>query len=250
MERSISTAEPSILSLGQGPTKEYIQIDGWIYAAIEEYKSLRTESLDSMKVQNTILSYGVTAIVLTITAGLSIIDKEMLLMVDAAIFLILIPTIIFFIVMIWSGEVARMYRAGSFLVKHESTISEYVGSNGCVKPALSWENWLSQVDSNNEAPHKKLYIQHYSVLAMFLFLAFLSITIGNYKLGTTYVGYLVIVDIIEACALASLTFLALSLLRYFHPSIARAASDAVLRWYTSGKEMISPKKRKTLAHLS
>jgi hypothetical protein len=207
-----------------------------------------------MKVQNTILSYGVTAIVLIITAGLSIIDKEMLLMVDAAIFLILIPTVIFFIVMIWAGEVARMYRAGSFLVKHESTISEYIGSisssDGRVKPALSWENWLSQGSCDNKAPHKKLYIQHYSVLSMFLFLAILSITIGNYKLGNTYVGYLVLVDVIEACALASLTFLALSLLRYFHPSIARTASDAVSRWYTSGKKMISPNKRQILAKLS
>ena len=51
---------------------------------------------------------------LILTAGLSIIDKEGLVMVDAGIFLILIPTTIFFIVMIWAGEVARMYRAGSF----------------------------------------------------------------------------------------------------------------------------------------
>ena len=59
-----------------------------------------------------------------------------------------------------------MYRAGSFLVKHESTISEYVGSksssNGCIEPALSWENWLSQGSNNNKAPHRKLYTQHYS----------------------------------------------------------------------------------------
>jgi hypothetical protein len=254
METSGSTAKPFTPSLTQGPAREYPQIDGWIYAAIEEYKSLRTESLDSMKVQNTILSYGVTAIVLTITAGLSIIDKETLLMVDGAIFLILIPTIIFFIVMIWAGEVARMYRAGSFLVKHELAISKYVDKvsscNGWDKPALSWENWLSQNSGNNEAPHKKLYIQHYSVLAMFLFLAVLSVSIGNYKFGGTYLGYLIMINIAEACALACLAFLALSLLRYFHPSIARTASEAVFRWYISGKQVILQKKRNTLAKLS
>jgi hypothetical protein len=244
MESSVPMAAPFTPPSTPAPTREYLQIDGWVYAAIEEYKSLRTESLDSMKVQNTILSYGVTAVVLILTAGLSIIDKEGLVMVDAGIFLILIPTTIFFIVMIWAGEVARMYRAGSFLVKHELIVSEYVGMVS--KPALSWENWLSQNGVNNEAPHKKLYIQHYSVLAMFLFLAVLSITIGNYKLGSTYVGCLIIIDIVEASALACLALLTVFLLRYFHPSIARTASELFCRLYTSGKEVIFPKRRKTL----
>jgi hypothetical protein len=255
METSISTAEPFAAPLAQGHTRNDPQLDGWIFAAIEEYKSVRTESLDSMKVQNTILSYGVTAIVLILTAAISIIDKESLLIVDEAIFLILMPSIIFFIVMIWAGEVARMYRAGSFLVQQELIISQYVNKvtlhNSWNKPALSWENWLLRgTTHNSETPHQKLYMQHYSVLAMFVFFAILSITIGNYKLGMTYVEYLIIIDIGEACALVCLAFLALFLLRYFHPSIARTACEAVSRWYTSGKEVIFPKNRKTLTKLS
>ena len=89
------------LTGGPGP-----QMDGWLSVALEEYKSIRTESLDSMKVQNTILSYGATTIGVILTAGISIIDKNMLL-ADEAIFLVFIPLIVFFIVMIWAGEVAR-----------------------------------------------------------------------------------------------------------------------------------------------
>jgi hypothetical protein len=244
MEPSLPLADPfSSLSTSRS-TKEYLQIDSWVYAAVEEYKSLRTESLDSMKIQNTILSYGVSAVVLILTAGIGMIDKDVLSIIDAAIFLVLIPTTIFFIVMIWAGEVARMYRAGSFLIDRELIVSEYVGSVS--KPALSWENWLIKNNGDKQAPHKKLYVQHYSVLAMFLLLAFLSVTIGNYKLGIIYIRCLFLIDIVEAGALVCLAILALSLLRYFHPSIARSASELVVRWYSFGKEVIFRNGRRDL----
>jgi hypothetical protein len=34
----------------------------WLSAALEEYKTLRTESLESMKMQQSILAYGIAAI--------------------------------------------------------------------------------------------------------------------------------------------------------------------------------------------
>jgi hypothetical protein len=222
-------AEAQGLTSGSGP-----QIDGWLLVALEEYKSIRTESLDSMKVQNTILSYGATTIGVILTAGISIIDKHMLL-ADEAIFLVFIPLIVFFIVMIWAGEVARMYRAGTFLADREQSISRYVYKGYMVntwdKPALEWENWLRRKSSDNETPHEKLYIQHYSVLAMFLFLAILSIVIGNYKLSeTSNPSYLFItIDLIESCVLIYLSYLALFLLRHFHPSIARWLDRAFRR---------------------
>jgi hypothetical protein len=92
------------------------------------------------------LSYGITTVGLILTAGISIIDKEMLLL-NEAMFLFFIPLVTFFIVMIWAGEVARMYRAGCFLAGRESIINQYLKhaspSNGWDKPALVWENWLS-----------------------------------------------------------------------------------------------------------
>src|SRR5262249_11532432 len=150
----------------------------WLSVAIEEYKSVRTESLDSMKLQNAILSYGVTAIGLIFTAGIGLIDKNMLLVAEA-MFLLFIPMIVFFIVVIWAGEVARMYRAGSFLAEHEGIINRYVkrsgSGDGWDEPALVWENWLLGMSDSKKTPHQRLYIQHYSVLAMFLFLAILSV---------------------------------------------------------------------------
>jgi len=179
-----------------------------------------------MKVQNTILSYGATTIGLILTAGITIYDKDMLL-ADEAIFLVFAPLICIFIVMIWAGEVARMYRAGYFLTNKENTISCYIDKvyflHDWKQPALVWENWLRQEASNGKTPHQRLYIQHYSVLGMFLFLALLSIVIGNYKLsGRGYsVALFFMIDILEACILIYLTYFSLFLLRHFHPPIAQ-----------------------------
>jgi len=78
-----------------------------------------------------------------------------------------------------------MYRAGKFLVYREHIINQHAtGLGSCAsacEPALSWENWLSRAGKNNETPHQKLYLQHYSILGTFLFIALLSVTMGNYK---------------------------------------------------------------------
>jgi len=215
-------------SFDVAPAQEFtrnVQPDSWLLAALEEYKSLRTESLDSMKVQNTILGYGVAGIGALLAAGISFIDKNDNPVLEEAIFCFFLPLVVFFIVMTWAGEVARMYRAGKFLVDRESIINQHVGGIGALapvcEPALLWENWLSRKGDNNKTPHQRLYLQHYSILGMFLFIALLSVTMGNYKaFGNSSLAWLIIIDVVAICALTYLTYVALSLLRYFHPPIA------------------------------
>lgn len=228
MDQVFSPSGPSSHSgpLDMAPSRDVgrnSQPDNWLMAALEEYKSLRTESLDSMKVQNTILGYGVAGIGALLTAGISFIDKNDNPLLEGAIFCFFIPLVVFFIVMIWAGEVARMYRAGQFLVGREPIINQHVIEIGSIarEPALFWENWLARKGDNNKTPHQRLYLQHYSIFAMFLFIALLSVTLGNYKAaGNIRVSWLIIIDIAAVCTLTYLTHAALSLLRYFHPPIA------------------------------
>jgi hypothetical protein len=229
METAFSASRPTSPSEPlAAPAQEFIgslQPDSWLLAALEEYKSLRMESLDSMKVQNSILGYGVAGIGALLTAGISLIDKNDNPVLEEAIFCFFIPLVVFFIVMTWAGEVARMYRAGKFLVDREPIINQHAAGMGsrlsACEPALSWENWLSRTGKNNETPHQKLYLQHYSILGTFLFIALLSVTMGNYKAsGHSPLELLIIIDLVAVCALAYLTYVALSLLRHFHPPIA------------------------------
>jgi hypothetical protein len=176
-----------------------------------------------MKVQNSILGYGVAGIGALLTAGISFIDKNDNPVLEGAIFCFFIPLVVFFIVMTWAGEVARMYRAGKFLVDRELIINQHVVGTGSVacEPALFWENWLYRQGDNDKTPHHRLYLQHYSILGMFVFIALLSITMGNYKIsGNSPLMWLIIMDSVATGALAYLTYAALSLLRYFHPPIA------------------------------
>jgi hypothetical protein len=220
--RPTPPTKPFAVALAEELTRNP-QPDSWLVAALEEYKSLRTESLDSMKVQNSILGYGVAGIGALLTAGISFIDKNDNPVLEGAIFCFFIPLVVFFIVMTWAGEVARMYRAGKFLVDREPIINQHVvvvGSLAC-EPALFWENWLSKKGDNNKTPHQRLYIQHYSILGMFVFIALLSVTMGNYKvLGNSPLTWLIIIDFVAVCTLAYLTYVAVSLLGYFHPPIA------------------------------
>ena len=163
-----------------------LQPDSWLSTAIEEYKSIRTESLDSMKVQNNIVGYGVAATAALLTASIGFIDKNDSTILDLAIFCLFIPSVVSFIVMIWAGEVARMYRAGSFLAMREKIINRHIdakiNSGGSLSEPLGWENWLLSEDANNknQTPHHRLYAQHYCILAMFIFLGLLSMLIGNF----------------------------------------------------------------------
>src|SRR5262249_47387636 len=107
----------------------------------------------------------------------------------------------------------------------EGIINRYVkrsgSGDGWDEPALVWENWLLGMSDSKKTPHQRLYIQHYSVLAMFLFLAILSVVIGNYKLcGSCSLAYVILIDVAEACFLFYLAYLALFLLSHFHPPIA------------------------------
>src|SRR5262245_46665173 len=182
--RSMSQGQPFAIAPGRDFTRNS-QPESWLLADLEEYKSLRTESLDSMKVQNSILGYGVAGIGALLTAGISFIDKNDNPLLEEAIFCFFIPLVVFFIVMTWAGEVARMYRAGQFLVNREPVINRHVvGLDARAwtgEPALFWENWLFRNGGDNKTPHQRLYLQHYSVLGMFLFIALLSVTLGNYK---------------------------------------------------------------------
>jgi hypothetical protein len=96
-----------------------------------------------MKVQNNIVGYGVAATAALLTASIGFIDKNDSTILDLAIFCLFIPSVVSFIVMIWAGEVARMYRAGSFLAMREKIINRHIdakiNSGGSLSEPLGWE---------------------------------------------------------------------------------------------------------------
>lgn len=162
----------------------------WLSVIIEEYKTLRSESLASMQTQQSILRFGTAAIAVVIATGFSLWEKSPL---PEMVFLFFIPSIGYLVLTIWMGEVARMVRVGIFLVRLEEKINKEFSD----KPkALTWENWLREIQHDGKTP--QLRWNYYAIISLFFLIALVSIGIGNYKICKPICpSWIIIIDIFE-----------------------------------------------------
>lgn len=163
----------------------------WLSVVIEEYKTLRNESLASMQTQQSILRFGTAAIAVLIAAAFNLWEKSPL---PEAVLLFVIPFMSYLILAIWMGEIARMMRAGIFLVELEKKINKEFAD----KPkALTWEKWLRETQHDGKTP--QLRWNYYAIISLFLLIALGSIGIGNFKIWKTICSlYIMIIDIVES----------------------------------------------------
>lgn len=107
---------------------------GWVSVALEEYRSLRQETLQAIDRQHQILAFG------TATSGvvLGVAAKERPGSTSATVLLVvLLPLLVSLVVVVWLGEFRRMVRAGAHVAEIEHAISaRYPGE----PPPLRWES--------------------------------------------------------------------------------------------------------------
>jgi len=145
----------------------------WISIALEEYKSLRAESLASIQSQQSSLRFGLIALVGLLSLSVKLLLDNNLL--SLPLFLFFIPIASYISLTIWLGEVTRMMRVGQYLMVLENKINKKVKGN-----PLFWENWLRSGLINNKKP--QLLINYISIISLFFLFAIGSILIGNYVL--------------------------------------------------------------------
>lgn len=146
----------------------------WLPVALEEYKTLRLESIEALKGQHSTLRVGTAAVGVVLASGFNLWDKTLL---PDLIFLLFNPALCYIVLAVWIGEVARMMRAGSFLAGLEKKISAAFPDKPDV---LSWENWLRSSSEENKTPQIKW--NYLSIIALFFATALASIAIGNYRI--------------------------------------------------------------------
>jgi len=147
----------------------------WVKIKIEEYKTLRAEVLNSGNNSISILRYGLIAISGLIYFGLTNIDN---VLTSNLIFLLFCPVICYLILMIWVGEIARRFRASSYI--HDYIEKEV---NKCFEdlgPVLHWEKWLR---GENEKDHRKRLFKWHraATVSLFFITAGCSAFTGIYK---------------------------------------------------------------------
>lgn len=144
----------------------------WFEAALEEYRSLRQESIASMQMQQSSLTFGTAAVGLVLSAGLSVWERSLL---PEIVFLVLIPAFVSLTLLIWAGEVARMFRVGRFIADVEVKINSVLDSNVV---ALEWENWLSRPRQAGRTAHGVLRPLYVAVYLLFVLMDLVSVVLG------------------------------------------------------------------------
>jgi hypothetical protein len=143
--------------------------NNWLDVSMEEYKTLREESLSSMKGQQTIFNIGTATMGVLVASAFNFWDKPLL---SGLILMAFIPLTAYLILFIWIGEVARMMRAGYFI----SLIEKKINSHFKKEDVLSWENWLRK--KNRKGGTNQLKLNYQVIIVSFLSLSLLTIIIG------------------------------------------------------------------------
>lgn len=168
----------------------------WQVAALEEYRALRAESLDSMKTQHLLTYTAALAVGLTLAWGFH--QWERFLLPDL-IFLVFSPAMCYVALIIWVGEVARFMRVGFYLAEKERMISASFHGHPEV---MNWENWLRAGKGSNH-PHQ-LRLNYLAIIVLFLSTAIASVAIGNYRMiGVLSSSSLILLDTFEILACAA-----------------------------------------------
>jgi hypothetical protein len=129
---------------GNNSSKPIIEV---IKILLEEYKTLRQESLGSIRLRIQIVSFGLAAIILLFGVPLSLRSGFNIILINI-IYTFVIPLLCTIIVNIWLGELYRMERAGNFMYLQEirinKAINKYILLNNKMSDIsiLSWEGWL------------------------------------------------------------------------------------------------------------
>lgn len=161
----------------------------WIAVALEEYKTLRAESIEAIKTQQTTLKLGTAIASAVVISGFNLWDKTLL---PDLIFLVFIPILCYMVLVIWIGEVARMMRAGYYLTLVENKISKAFPD---VTNLLFYENWLRNKKKTGTPQHKWNYI---AVIALFTFISLASIIVGNFKIFIKiHICVLIVINLLE-----------------------------------------------------
>ena len=164
----------------------------WLFVAIEEYKALRMEILNSIKLQYLTVQIGLTAIGVLLVLLSTFLNKKYL---PQIFLLILTPAASYITLFLWMGEVERMVRAGIYIHSREKYMSTLF--KGMPSP-LNWETWLREPVSNGVDRH--IAANYKSVIALYLGAAVTSILIGNtnYFKAKIPLKWLFTIDFIEA----------------------------------------------------
>jgi hypothetical protein len=137
---------------------------------LEQYRALRGEILRAMEDGNQVMSFGLAAIGLVISAGVTVKDTT----VGFIIFATVVPLLSALVLSIWYASYERLGRASYFITGIEQRLKQ-IASIGNFP---TWDSWLRTPSRRSSAQHH-FWSTETSGVALFacLFLASLAMSI-------------------------------------------------------------------------
>jgi len=129
---------------------------------LEEYRSVRQESLQAQQALHSIFQWSIAAFALLFAGGLALVARGVGKLngeISVFVFGLLIPGGAYVTTMLLLGEIGRMVRAGAYLRSREQLVTKATKSFTDIKP-LNWESTL-RVGGN------RLAISHIAALAIY-----------------------------------------------------------------------------------
>jgi Flp pilus assembly protein TadB len=138
-----------------------------IEVVMEEYRTLRAESLQTITNKYLILTFGLGSIGFVFHAGISKVVPNNII-ITFLIFAIAIPLLSLIFLSLWLGETERMLRAGRYLTKIENEINEKFGEK-----ILNWETSLREKKGHKQKTGQIIY-PNQIVISLFLGISYFS----------------------------------------------------------------------------
>lgn len=142
---------------------------------MEQYRALRGEILRGMEDGNQVISYGLAAIGLVVTAGFSQKDNT----IGFVLTVVLIPLLSSLVMSLWLGTLERIARASFFITGIEHRIKEALGV-----PALpTWDTWLRSKLPDVPQKSHHFWSTEYSGVGLFVCLVVLPLVLSLFTGG-------------------------------------------------------------------
>jgi hypothetical protein len=149
----------------------------WIDIKLEEYKIIRTEINNYVKIQYTLISLGFTAIGALAGFGISILDD----ILSLVIFFVGIPILSNILLFLWTGLVRRSLRNASYCYMIEKEISKVISKPQKIKQnALNWEIWVNKMNKSQKKKKKNNQekLDYFVIFALFLLFVLISLILA------------------------------------------------------------------------
>lgn len=163
----------------------------WFDIVLQEYNSLRNESAEALKHQQSIINYGLTAIGVLIAFSANLWGKEKIV---ESIYVLFIPFMCNLIILIWNGEVRRMSRAGQYIQTLEDKIhKELTLRSGISEYALKWETYLRKpkTDQTPDMKPKSKFMRMLFWLGGIFSFIFQKESEKNNKIKSNYIAIII-----------------------------------------------------------